>query len=296
MQGIVIANVSNSYEVKVEDKIYICSARGKFKLEKISPVVGDKVEIEVLEESKKEGVILSILPRTTYIKRPKVSNITQIVFVLSLESPKPDLLLLDKQLAFAELNGIQSIICINKVDLKKKKNEDLLQEIEKDYTNIGYSVILTKAKEKEGIDLLKEKLQGKITAFSGNSGVGKSTLINSIFQKEITLEGIVSKKNQKGKNTTTAIRLYEIEPQSYIVDTPGFSTFDLSEIESRDLEQYFIEFIEPRKDCEFIGCSHIKEQNCGVKKALEQGKISRGRYERYCKIYEELKEKEAHKW
>ncbi len=296
MQGIVIANVSNSYEVKVEDKIYICSARGKFKLEKISPVVGDKVEIEVLEESKKEGVILSILPRTTYIKRPKVSNITQIVFVLSLESPKPDLLLLDKQLAFAELNGIQSIICINKVDLKKKKNEDLLQEIEKDYTNIGYPVILTKAKEKEGIDLLKEKLQGKITAFSGNSGVGKSTLINSIFQKEITLEGIVSKKNQKGKNTTTAIRLYEIEPQSYIVDTPGFSTFDLSEIESRDLEQYFIEFIEPRKDCEFIGCSHIKEQNCGVKKALEQGKISRGRYERYCKIYEELKEKEAHKW
>jgi len=296
LQGIVIANVSNSYEVKVEDKIYICSARGKFKLEKISPVVGDKVEIEVLEESKKEGVILSILPRTTYIKRPKVSNITQIVFVLSLESPKPDLLLLDKQLAFAELNGIQSIICINKVDLKKKKNEDLLQEIEKDYTNIGYPVILTKAKEKEGIDLLKEKLQGKITAFSGNSGVGKSTLINSIFQKEITLEGIVSKKNQKGKNTTTAIRLYEIEPQSYIVDTPGFSTFDLSEIESRDLEQYFIEFIEPRKDCEFIGCSHIKEQNCGVKKALEQGKISRGRYERYCKIYEELKEKEAHKW
>lgn len=296
MQGIVIANVSNSYEVKVEDKIYICSARGKFKLEKISPVVGDKVEIEVLEESKKEGVILFILPRTTYIKRPKVSNITQIVFVLSLESPKPDLLLLDKQLAFAELNGIQSIICINKVDLKKKKNEDLLQEIEKDYTNIGYPVILTKAKEKEGIDLLKEKLQGKITAFSGNSGVGKSTLINSIFQKEITLEGIVSKKNQKGKNTTTAIRLYEIEPQSYIVDTPGFSTFDLSEIESRDLEQYFIEFIEPRKDCEFIGCSHIKEQNCGVKKALEQGKISRGRYERYCKIYEELKEKEAHKW
>lgn len=296
MQGIVIANVSNSYEVKVEDKIYICSARGKFKLEKISPVVGDKVEIEVLEESKKEGVILSILPRTTYIKRPKVSNITQIVFVLSLESPKPDLLLLDKQLAFAELNGIQSIICINKVDLKKKKNEDLLQEIEKDYTNIGYPVILTKAKEKEGIDLLKEKLQGKITAFSGNSGVGKSTLINSIFQKEITLEGIVSKKNQKGKNTTTAIRLYEIEPQSYIVDTPGFSTFDLSEIESRDLEKYFIEFIEPRKDCEFIGCSHIKEQNCGVKKALEQGKISRGRYERYCKIYEELKEKEAHKW
>ena len=107
---------------------------------------------------------------------------------------------------------------------------------------------------------------------------------------------VSNKKNQKGKNTTTAIRLYEIEPQSYIVDTPGFSTFDLSEIESRDLEQYFIEFIEPRKDCEFIGCSHIKEQNCGVKKALEQGKISRGRYERYCKIYEELKEKEAHKW
>ena len=147
-----------------------------------------------------------------------------------------------------------------------------------------------------GIQELEKKLKGNINAFSGNSGVGKSTLINAIFNDTITQEGEISQRNKKGKNTTTSTKLYEIDENTYIADTPGFSTFDISEIEYRKLDQYFKEFKPLLENCEFVGCTHIKEQNCGIKKALEKGKIDSGRYERFCKIYEELKEKERYKW
>ena len=139
-------------------------------------------------------------------------------------------------------------------------------------------------------------MKNNSNAFSGNSGVGKSTLINSIFQKEITKEGEISKKNKKGKNTTTTIKLYEIEKDTYLADTPGFATFSIEEIESKDLENYFIEFKKYISDCQFIGCTHIKEESCGIKKALKEGKISEERYERFCKIYQELREKEERRW
>ena len=139
-------------------------------------------------------------------------------------------------------------------------------------------------------------LKGNINAFSGNSGVGKSTLINSIFEKNVTQEGEVSAKNKRGKNTTTAIQLYEIEENTYIADTPGFSTFDITEIQSNELGKYFKEFEQHIHDCEFVGCTHIKEENCGIKKAIKNGEISQERYERFCKIYEQLKEKEKRKW
>ena len=136
-----------------------------------------------------------------------------------------------------------------------------------------------------------------MNAFSGNSGVGKSTLINGIFEKDITEEGEISKKNKRGKNTTTAIKLYKIEDNTYIADTPGFSTFDISEIQSNELAKYFKEFKENIQQCEFIGCTHIKEENCGIKKAINAGKIEQSRYDRFCKIYQELKDKEEHrKW
>lgn len=151
-------------------------------------------------------------------------------------------------------------------------------------------------KTMHGIDRLKNKLKNNITAFSGNSGVGKSTLINSIFFNNITKEGNISQKNKKGKNTTTNTFLYKIDDNSYIADTPGFSTFDISEIKSKDLYQYFIEFKDHVNNCEFVGCTHIKEQNCGIKEAIKLGKISEERYNRFCKIYLDLKEKEAHKW
>lgn len=297
MQGLIVENISNLYKIKVQNKIYEANARGKFKKEEITPVVGDKVEIQILDEENKKAVIEKIEPRTTYIKRPKMSNITQLILVVSSKNPKPDLLLLDKQLAFAEYLEIKPIIVLNKTDLDKKKGFEKIKEI---YQNIGYTVIETIAKEQEnnlsGIQELKKYLKGNINAFSGNSGVGKSTLINAIFKDTITQEGEISQRNKKGKNTTTSTKLYEIDENTYIADTPGFSTFDISEIEYKELDKYFKEFKPLVANCEFVGCTHIKEENCGIKNALQQGKIDSSRYDRFCKIYEELKEKDKYKY
>ena len=293
MQGIIIENISNLYRVEAENKgIYEASARGKFKKQEITPVVGDKVEIEIIDKENKKAVINKIEERKVYIKRPKLANITQIVLVVSSKNPKPDLLMLDKQLAFAEYLGINAIIVLNKIDLDKEKELKSVKEI---YKKIGYEVIETEAKARKGIDKLQKLLKNNINAFSGNSGVGKSTLINGIFNKDVTQEGEISKRNRRGKNTTTAIKLYEIDKGTYIADTPGFSTFDISEIESSDLAHYFREFQKEIQNCEFVGCTHIKEENCGIKKAIKAGEISEERYERFCKIYNELKQKEERK-
>ena len=200
--------------------------------------------------------------------------------------------MLDKQLAFAELMRLKVVIVLNKTDLDKQEE---FNNIEKLYKNIGYNVIKTIAKENKGIEELKEILKNNINVFSGNSGVGKSTLINSIFAKELTEEGEISKKNKRGKNTTTKTRLYEIEKDTYIADTPGFSTFEISEIESKDLVNYFKEFVPFIKKCEYIDCTHIKEESCAIKKAVESGKIQNERYDRFCKIYQELRKKEERK-
>ncbi len=293
MQGIIIENIANLYKIKADENIYEANARGKFKKEDIVPIVGDKVEIEILDKENKKAVINEIMPRTTYVKRPKISNITQIILVVSSKNPKPDLLLLDKQLAFAEYLKIKPIIILNKTDLDKKHEFDEIKSI---YTKIGYTVIETVAKGNEGIEELKQSLKENINAFSGNSGVGKSTLINAIFQNSMTQEGEISERNQRGKNTTTSIKLYEIDNNTYIADTPGFSTFDISEIEYNNLDKYFKEMKEQVENCEFVGCTHIKEEKCGIKDAVKKGKIDEGRYKRFCKIYAELKEKDKYKY
>lgn len=294
LKGVVISNISNLYNVETEDgKIYSCNARGKFKNNEISPVAGDKVEIDIIAPEAYAGVINKIEERRNYIKRPKMANLSQIVLVVSMKLPNPDLELLDKQLAYAEYMGIKPIICLNKMDLEE---ENIINHIGEVYRKIGYTVIKTNAKQRIGIEKMQEMLKENITAFSGNSGVGKSTLINSIFKQDITQEGLISKKNKRGKNTTTQVKLYKIDKDTYIADTPGFSTFDIYEIKSVDLCHYFVEFIPYIDKCEFVGCSHIKEQNCGIKQAIEEGKISKERYERYCKIYNVLKEKEERKW
>lgn len=289
-EGWIIANISNQYQVETQKEVvYQCIARGKLKQKEITPVVGDKVEIEIVEEGKK-GTIESILPRKNYCKRPKIANITQLVLVLSTNSPKPDINMLDRQLVFAEHLGIPSLIVINKVDLKEE------EEIVKQYEKIGYPVLTTIAKENKGIPELRQKLQGKISAFSGNSGVGKSTLLNALFQKELTQEGEISKKNQKGKNTTTAVQLYKLEKDTYVADTPGFSTFELTEIKKEMLAKYFIDFLPYIQECAFVGCTHVKEEECGIRKALQEGKITQSRYQNYVTIYQELKKKEEYKW
>ena len=293
MQGIIVENKSNTYCIKSNNEIYEAVARGRLKNENLNPVVGDKVQFEILNEEKKEAVIEKIEERTVYIKRPKMSNITKIILVVSCKHPKPDLLLLDKQLIFVEWLKIKPVIVLNKIDLDSKND---YEEIENIYSDLGYKVITTNAKDNIGIDKLLEELKGEISAFSGNSGVGKSTLINAIFNDLVTIEGEISIKNKRGKNTTTGTKLYEINENTFIADTPGFSTFDIYEIDYRELYKYFIEFNKYVENCEYIGCSHVGERRCGIKDALESNEINKSRYDNYVKIYKELKKKEDNKY
>ena len=311
MQGIIVENIANLYRVKIPqlnpepvgknspikpgtsgEIIYEAIARGRFKKEEITPVVGDFIEIEVTDEGNKKAVITKILERRIYVKRPKMANITQIVFVISSKDPKPDLLMLDKQLAFAEFLRIKSLIVLNKTDLD---DNFAFKDIKEVYEKIGYQVIETEARNQKGINELKKELKNNINAFSGNSGVGKSTLINAIFKQDMTLEGEISQRNKRGKNTTTSITLYEIDKDTYIADTPGFSTFSIEEIKSEELANYFVEFKAKIQKCEFVGCTHIKEENCGIKNAIQKGEISLERYKRFIKIYQQLKEREEKK-
>ncbi len=292
MQGVIIENIANLYRVKIENTIYEATARGKLKQSDIKPVVGDNVKLELINEQEKKAVIEEVVGRKIYVKRPKLANISQLVLVVSSKHPKPDLLMLDKQLAFAEYLGVNAVIVLNKTDLDK---EHKFKEIKNIYEKIGYVVIETDAKAKTGIKELRKTLENNINAFSGNSGVGKSTLINAIFENEMTQEGEISKKNKRGKNTTTATKLYEINENTYIADTPGFSTFSIEEIESKNLAIYFKEMKNEIKNCEFVGCTHIKEENCGIKEAIKEEKINTERYDRFCKIYQELKQREERK-
>ena len=291
MQGIIIGNISNTYKIKTDTKIYEAYARGKLKNEEIIPLVGDMVEIQITDEEKSVAIIEKVQPRKNEIKRPKIANIDQIIFIVSTKNPKPDLLMLDKQLAYVEKLNIEPIIVINKIDL-----QDTYKHIQELYEKIGYKTIVTSAKQGNGIEILRQVLKNKISVFSGNSGVGKSSIINALFGIDKTQEGEISQKNKKGKNTTTDTKLYELEENTYIADTPGFSSFEINEIESIELDKYFREFKKEIENCEFVGCTHIKEQNCGIKDAVEGGKISQERYDRFCQIYEQLKDNEKHKW
>lgn len=291
MQGRIIGNIANNYKIMTEIGEYSCYARGKFRNQETTPIVGDNVEILIINEEKRKAIIEEIKERKNEIKRPRIANIDQIIFIISTKNPKPDLLMLDKQLAYANKIGIEAIIVINKMDLQAN-----YKKIQEEYINVGYKTIVTSAKEKIGIEEVKKSLKNKISVLSGNSGVGKSSIINAIYGFNKTEEGEISQKNKKGKNTTTDTKLYEIEKNTYVADTPGFSSFEINEIESIELDKCFLEFKNKIEKCEFVGCTHIKEENCEIKKNVEKGTISKGRYERYCIIYNELKDKEKCKW
>lgn len=222
MQGLIVGNIADLYKVEVENKIYDCQARGKLKNDGNLLAVGDFVKIELKDDEKKTAVINDVCKRKVYIKRPKISNISQLILVLSSENPKPDLLMLDKQLAFAKFLKINALIVLNKLDLDEKNK---FKEIKNIYEDIGYNIVFTEAKNGLGIEKLKEFLKNNINAFSGNSGVGKSTLINQIFSSNITEEGEISNRNKRGKNTTTNSTLYKLDDDTYIADTPRFFNF-----------------------------------------------------------------------
>ncbi|MCR4718520.1 MAG: ribosome small subunit-dependent GTPase A [Firmicutes bacterium] len=280
MKGKIIKGIGGFYYVKTPDgDVVECKARGIFRKENLKPYIGDEVEISI---ENKTGNIEKILPRRTMLLRPAVANIDAVVIVIAAKDPEPDTLFCDKLILSAEFAGIEPLICINKSDLKMDTN--LLETYEK----AGYKTLLVSAKNEDDAKKLLPVIKGKTSAFAGFSGVGKSTLLGILTGKKQET-GEVSKKIKRGRHTTRRVELLELTCGGYVLDTPGFSSFEISGIKADELKNYFSEMQELNEMCRFKGCSHINEPDCAVKTAVESGEISKSRYESYKTFYETLK-------
>lgn len=292
MQGKIIKGIAGFYYVHISGKgTYECKAKGVFRKDNKKPLVGDDVEIQILNEEKMLGNISAILPRRSEIIRPAVANIDQALVIFSIVKPQPNFNLLDRFLIMMQQQDIPCIICFNKMDMDE---EQAGAEYMRIYEACGYETMCVSAKEKVGIEQLKDVLRGKTTTVAGPSGVGKSSIINEL-QSGIQMEtGSISTKIERGKHTTRHSELIAMEENTYILDTPGFSSLGLFELEKEDLQQYYPEFAKFEQYCRFGGCAHISEPVCGVKDAVESGEIDRLRYENYKLLYEELKERKKY--
>ena len=289
MQGKIVKGIAGFYYIYAEDgNVYECKAKGIFRKDNFKPLVGDNVEITVLDEEKKEGSVTAILPRRNSLIRPAVANVDQAFVIFAMENPKPNFLLLDRFLIMMEQQGIPAVICFNKKDLGEKEELELLYET---YTGCGYQVILSSTYEGEGIDQIRQVLKGKTTVVAGPSGVGKSSITNCM-QGEVQMEtGEISRKLKRGKHTTRHAQIIPVAQDTFLVDTPGFSSLYIENMEEQELKDYFPEFRKYEGQCRFQGCRHIHEPGCAVKEALENNEISRLRYEDYLELHQELKEK-----
>lgn len=288
-KGRIVKGIGGFYYVKTEaGSIYECRAKGIFRKDKQKPLVGDYVSIDLISEVEKTGNVVTILPRSNELVRPAVANVEQAVVIFSITKPKPNLNLLDRFLIMMEKQQIETIICFNKQDIA---SEAEYKELKTAYGSSGYDVLFVSAKKQEGISGLREVLKGKTTAVAGPSGVGKSSIIN-VLQPEAGMEiGSISEKIDRGKHTTRHSELIYLEPNTYIVDTPGFSSLFIEEFEKDTLKDYYREFAQFEPYCRFQGCLHVDEPDCGIKSAVEGHKISKIRYENYKQLYEELKER-----
>ena len=287
MTGKIIKGISGFYYVYVEGAgLYECKAKGAFRKQKIKPLVGDNVEIAVIDEANKLGNVEKILPRKNELIRPAVSNIDMALVIFASAKPDPNFNLLDRFLCMMEYQKVPVTICFNKIDLV---DQEKLKEYSGIYEPAGYNVIFTCTKTKEGFGRIRSLLEGKTTTVAGPSGVGKSSIINCL-QSDITMEtGTISEKIERGKHTTRHSEIIPVSHDTYIMDTPGFSSMDVPGFEKEDLWTCYPEFVRHEPYCRFIGCSHINEPDCGVKAAVEDGEISPVRYENYKLLYEELK-------
>lgn len=281
MEGIIIKGIGGFYYIKTDEGIIECKARGKFRYNSLKPMVGDRVTIKV-ENGK--GVIEDIHERSSELIRPTVANVTQAFVVFAIKNPDINLDLLNRFLTLCEYNDIHAVVCLNKEDLCTEEEKENLKELIND---IGYEVLFINAKEGKGFDALKERLAHNITVLCGPSGAGKSTLLNSFIDREHMETGSVSEKIGRGKHTTRHSELIDVD-DGYLVDTPGFTTLDVTFIDRDSLKYCFPEFNDYNNLCKFNGCNHYKEPKCAVKEAVEEGKINKLRYEFYIKTLEEI--------
>ena len=292
MQGKIVKGIAGFYYVHIaEFGIYECKAKGIFRKEGKKPLVGDHVEIAILSEEEKEGSIQAILPRRNELVRPAVSNVDQALVVFAVQKPKPHLNLLDRFLVMMERKEIPVILCFNKLDIAAEEDLDRLRDI---YQPAGYQLVFISARLKKHMDEIKVLLKGKTTTVAGPSGVGKSSLINCL-QGEVEMEtGDISRKIDRGRHTTRHSELITVDEDTYIMDTPGFTSLRLFSMEKEDLQGFYPEFARYEGHCRFTGCSHLSEPDCGVKQALAEGKISPVRYENYKDLYRELQEQKKY--
>ncbi len=287
MHGKIIKGIAGFYYVHVaETGIFECKAKGIFRKEKVKPLVGDNVEIDLLDSEEMTGNIVRIFERKNALIRPAVANIDQALVIFAAAKPQPNLNLLNRFLITMEQKEIETIICFNKQDLVQTEELERLREV---FLPAGYRVLSASARKEEGIEDIRGILAGRTTTVAGPSGVGKSSLINLLSPEEDMETGVLSEKIGRGKHTTRHSQLLYIDNDTYIMDTPGFSSLYLTGIGQEELKLYFREFEAFEPFCRFQGCSHIHEPDCGVKTALEEGKISAIRYEDYVMLYEKLK-------
>lgn len=287
MQGRIIKGIAGFYYVYAEDRnIYECKAKGIFRSNKQKPLVGDFVELNILSEQDLEGSITEILGRRNELIRPQVANVDQTLLIFALVSPLPNFLLLDKLLIQYMQQNIPIILCFNKEDLV---SDEEVQRVLTAYQNSGCQVIFTSAQDGIGIPKLQEMLRGKTTTVAGPSGVGKSSIINCLQSNVRTRTGEISRKLERGKHTTRHSEIIPIGDETFIMDTPGFTSYDVTGITHEELSGYYTEFDPYYQDCRFQPCSHTHEPDCVVKAKVEEGLISEERYNNYKQIYEELK-------
>ena len=269
-------------------QVYQCKAKGVFRNRGVKPLVGDDVEFSILDEKDQEGNIDAILPRKNELIRPAAANVDQAMVVFALSHPAPNFNLLDRFLVMMERQNMPVILCFNKADQEQGQDGwDFMGS----YRKAGYQVLSISALEKDGVEEVRRLLAGKTTVLAGPSGVGKSTLTNALYPQAEMETGEISKKIQRGRHTTRHSELFWIGEDTYMMDTPGFSSLYVEDLEPEELKNYFPEFAPFEDQCRVLGCVHVGERECGVKEAVEAGKIAGSRYDNYLLMYQELKNK-----